>query len=105
VNLLLIIKERLLLPSLLPQQSDKMTMIISEDIRKKVAFTDKELKKYGIEATQNGWKWNDKFDNETVPFEFTEAETAVLKGQSKRFDQEKRITRDLLSLVRKIDEM
>ena len=80
-----------------------MTQFICEDIIKKVGFTPEERDKYKIEPFPNGWKWDDAYNEHTFPVEFSESEILVLKDQSKRLDAEKNITRDMLSLIKKID--
>lgn len=101
----LTIKERLLLTGILPEESDKMTQIICEEISKKVTFSVKEIEKYKIEAIPNGYKWDSDFDNEVFNIELSESEATVLKEQSKRLDIGKKITRQLLSLIKKIDAL
>jgi hypothetical protein len=101
----LTIKERILLPSLFPQRSNKLTLIVCENIEEKVVFSTEEVEKYGITAIPNGWKWDDQFDGEICSIEFSEEEISVLKDQSQRLDREKGITRPVLSLIRKIDAL
>lgn len=99
------IKERILLSSLFPQYSDKRTQCICEEIECKVAFSKEEIKKYEITPILNGWKWDDRFDGEIFSIEFTEIEKNILKEQSKRMDSERKITRQILSLIKKIDAL
>ena len=44
----LTIRERIILTAILPERSDKMTQIISEDIIKKIIFSEEERDKYQI---------------------------------------------------------
>lgn len=99
----LTIKERLVMLTIFPQKSDKMTLLICEDIERKVDFTDEERNKYGIKPLPSGWTWNEKYNETVFPIELSESELTVLKEQSKRLDREKQITKDMLSLIKKID--
>ena len=101
----LTIKERIILPVILPERSDKMTQYICDDIIKKVSFRPEERKKYKIEPFPNGWKWDDAYNGLTFPVEFSESESLVLKEQSKRLDSERSITREILSLIKKVDNL
>ena len=101
----LTIKERILLPGILPEESDKMTQIICDEILKKVTFSVKEIEKFKIETVPAGYKWGSEFDSETFKIELSESEATVLKDQSKRLDSEKRISRQILSLIKKIDSL
>jgi hypothetical protein len=105
MNLNLTIKERLLFPVLFPEKADKLTQIICDGIDKKTSITAEEVEKYKIEAIPNGWKWDGKFDEETFTIELNESEAAVLKDQSKRLDREQSITRQMLSLIKKVDAL
>lgn len=105
MHLQLTIKERLLFPVLFPERADKLTQIICDDIEKKIGITAEEVEKYKIEAIPNGWKWDSAFDEETFPIELSESEATVLKDQSRRLDQERAITRQTLSLIKKVDAL
>ena len=101
----LTIRERIILTAILPERSDKMTQIICEDIIKKIAFSESEREKYKIEPFPNGWKWDDAYNGLTFSLEFSVGESLVLKEQSKSLDAERSITREMLSLIRKIDNL
>jgi hypothetical protein len=105
MDLNLTIKERLLFPVLFPEKADKLTQIICDGIDKKTSITAEEVDKYKIEVIPNGWKWDGKFDEETFPIELNESEVSVLKDQSRRLDIERSITRQILSLIKKIDSL
>jgi hypothetical protein len=105
MDLNLTIKERLLFPALFPEKADKLTQIICDGIEKKTSITSEEVEKFKIEAIPNGWKWDGKFDEEIFPIELNESEVAVLKDQSRRLDMERNITRQILSLIKKIDAL
>jgi hypothetical protein len=105
MTLNLTIKERLILPALFPERADKLTQMICEGIERKASFSPEEIERYGITVVDNGWKWNDQYDAETCAVKVTDAEASVLKEQSKHLDREHAVTRPILSLIRKIDEM
>lgn len=91
--------DRVTLPSALPQKSDIKTMIIVNDIAKKVQLSQKELKDYEITALPNGaMGWNTKGANAKFPYTFTDLEEQTIKTSLKELDEKKDLTSDHIGL-------
>ena len=78
MNAILTIADRLSLSTVLPKRGSYEDMIVREDIRNKVKFTQKELKKYEIKQfPESGMlEWKETVDN--FDYEFTELEEALI---------------------------
>jgi len=107
------VRDRIVLPNLLPQQESMLTMKIAAEIRQKVELSVKELTAVG---------WTEIKDNEGNPtgraawsdsqgeklgykeVRFSKIELDVLKQSVKKLDAEKKVSHDMLELLVLIDE-
>ena len=97
------VSDRFCMSGLLPQAGGKIEMILIESILKKVEFLPEEITKFGMKDNGDGGvTWT---SGKPVEFEFTDEQVEVLKSASKRVDDEKKITRENLSLIQKIDSL
>lgn len=102
-SLTLSIKDRVMMGSLYPQQSDLVTQVLVKDIDKKVSVNQQELKRIEFRTDPTGCKWNSKKARD-IKVLFSEMELNFLKDQVTRLDKEKRITPDLVDLCLKIKD-
>ena len=92
--------DRLLLPSILPQKSDFVTLKIVKDINEKVDIAQDEIVKYEIKAVQDGvMGWNKDGSEATFEIEFTELENGVIKKSLEELDEKKELRMSLYGLV------
>ena len=96
------IVERLLLPQLLPQQGGKIEMLLCNSIIKKIEFSAAEISDFGLKDDNGNVTWTNSVEKE---FEFTPEQVELLKSASKSADEGKRINRQNLSLIEKIDNL
>jgi len=95
------ISERLSLSQLcFPEHSGKIEMILIDSIIRKVEITADEITEFGISEKDGVISWK---TGKEVEFEFTPEQVDVLKQASKRTDEQKKVTRNILSLIQKID--
>jgi len=107
MKIVLSFKERFVIGSFLPKQSDIVTMIIAKDIIEKVETTQEENKLAGVKPNpQGGVSWDVEqakaIDKE---IDFTNPEIELLQTQIKLRDTKKEITQELLGLVIKLRDM
>lgn len=108
------IRDRIVLPNLLPQQEGLLAMKISKEIRKKVELSVKELtavkwtemKDPGGNPTGRAM-WSDSLAEKLgyKKVHFSKAEIDMLKQQVKKLDSEKRVSPEMLDLAILIDEI
>ena len=83
--------DRISIPMLLPEQESYTVAIICRDLRKKVALTQSEIKKFNIRATgANQIIWDDP-KNTLLSIELTELELDLIHKGFERLDNEKRM--------------
>lgn len=93
------IKDRLVLGGSMPQQGDIRTMTIVEDIRKKTALTQEEIKDIDFRVENNSYQW-DPEKTKAVTVDFSDAEYDLIQERFQELDKEKAITPDILHLYR-----
>ena len=95
--------DRLMLQGLFPQQGGKIEILLSNSIMSKIEFSANEISEFGLKDNEGaGVSWTNTRDTE---FEFTAEQVEILKSSSKRADEEKKITRQNLALIEKIDAL
>lgn len=103
--LLLTIKERVILPSILPAQGDKLTMIMCRSLIQKSEFSPQEIKKFEMTATGEAVTWGKAGNEASFTFDVSDAELMILRDATKELDTSKRITQHNLSLIEKIEAL
>ena len=99
-NLSLTVMDRVVAANLYPERADFLTQLLVRDIRKKLDFTQDDVKKYEIKTNERGFtSW--KKGGEMV-VNLTEAELYFLKERVKVLDKEKIITADMVPLCVKL---
>ncbi len=75
------IKDRLLIPSMLPEKNSFLEFNLKKSIIKKVAITEKDKEEYSISEKDNGRiEWNAQKDIETpLVADFSKEELAYMK--------------------------
>ena len=104
-KLTLNIKERVLLPDILPQQGNKLQQIIVRDLLSKSEFKPAEIEKYGLTFSHQGVAWNEKAKSASFDLELSDAEISILKEAAVNLDKEARVTQYNLSLIEKIEKL
>jgi hypothetical protein len=103
--LLITIKERVILPGILPAQGDKLTMIMCRSLIQKAEFTTQEIKKFEMTATGEAVTWGKAGNEASFTIDISDAEAMILKDAAKELDSSKRITQHNLSLIEKIEAL
>ncbi len=100
----LTVKDRIIIPELLPTQGGMVDMILVKSISDKVAITAKDVT--DLDITQDGTTvtWNQSKDS-GVEINFERSEIDLLKKQIKDLDDSKKITMRIFDLCMKIREM
>jgi hypothetical protein len=103
----LTILERLLCLSILPLKGSVVSMKIVDELGKELSFTEDEMKKYSIKATDDGagYTWDNSFDGAVKVVEMAEYKTDIIKKALKGLDDKEEVTRELLPLFRKFGVM
>lgn len=101
--MLLTVKERILIVSILPKESDFVTQKIVRDLKDLVGLSETDWKNYEIIQTPEGQvRWNPSKDTGA---EFTLGDKAqdIIKGALKELDKQKKVTEDFISLFDKLN--
>lgn len=101
----LTIKERVILPSLLPASGDKLTQIVVRSLIQKAEFSEDEIKKFGMAATGETVTWNKDAVEASFTINISDAENQVLKDTVKQIDKDKKVTQHNLGLIEKIEAL
>lgn len=104
-RLKLSIKERVLIPDILPQAGHKLQQIIVRSLLAKAEFTPEEIDKYGLTISSQGVAWNEIAKTATFEIEFSETEISILREAAILLDKEARVTQHNLSLIEKIESL
>lgn len=99
------IKERVMLPEVLPQSGNKLQQIIVRGLILKTEFKPAEIDKYGLTFSHQGVAWNDKAKSAQFEYELSEAEISILKEAAGTLDKEARVTQHNLSLIEKVEKL
>lgn len=101
----LTVKDRILIPEILPESGNMVEMIIVRSIQQKVSLTAKDIDYYDIKVGENGnTTWDGEKDTGT-DIEFENSEIGVLKDAYKKLDSEKKITSRNFDLCLKLKEL
>ena len=95
------VKERILLDRLYIQKGSMSEQIIMRDIKKKVDFTQSEIKEFNIVSKGNRITW-DKENTKCIEIDFSQAELELLKTQVTELDNKKEITDEILDVCIKV---
>ncbi len=97
------VDERFLLKLLLPQQGNRRAMAIAAAIDALISFDEGEAIHYGIRMSDDGNLFFNR--NGMTDFPFDSEQVALIKQAVEVADGESRITREMLSLLEKIDSL
>lgn len=100
----LTIKDRLVLPDILPEQGGMLDMILVRSIIGKIVLTAKEITDFEVEQEGNSLKWNMEKDT-GVEICFEPSELELLKARYHRLDEEKSVTSRIFDLCLKLKEL
>lgn len=92
--------ERVLLSNLLPREGKFETLLILEDVRKKIEVTQDEVKKYDVKTVDNMIQWNPEGAKSTFDIEFTEAESNAIKDIFKKLSDSEKLSTEQLPLYK-----
>ena len=92
--------ERALLLNLLPKQGTFETLIIAEDIKKKINFTQEEIKDFKLETKPTGISWSPEASDVSFPYEFTVAESNLIKTELQTLSTSKQLSSQHIDLYK-----
>jgi len=104
-SLILTMKERVILPEILPQNGSKLQQILVRSLISKIEFSQSEIQEFEIQFTQTGINWNKRAIGRTFSWPVSAAEISILKQASAEFDKNGKVTQFNLSLIEQIDEL
>ena len=94
--------ERILINNLLPRQDCYFTtLIVVQDIDKKVIVNQQELVDFEIKTDENGdLKWNKKGDEYEVDIDFTDLEKTIIKEQLEDLNKRKKLNLNYIRIFK-----
>lgn len=99
----LTVPERFLLNLLLPTTGNRKQMTVSASVEQLITFDEGEAIMFGIRHSEDGNLFFNETGHAAIGFEFDAEQVALIKYAVKVADGENRITREMLSLLAKID--
>ena len=99
----LTIKDRLILNSIYPKESNIVNQTLIRDISKKIEIPQDEMKAINLRPKDGMLLW-DEGKGKDIEVKFSALELNLLKGQVDKLDKENKITMDILDLCLKIRE-
>ncbi len=93
------IKDKILIPSILPKEGSLLIKTLCRDIQKKIILTADEVKKADIETEGAQIKWKIDID---VDIKFTKDELSLLKQAALEIDTKEEVTDHNLSLIERL---
>ncbi len=99
----LTVPERFLLNLLLPTTGNRKQMTVSASVEQLITFDEGEAIMFGIRHSEDGNLFFNETGHAAVGFEFNADQIALIKHAVELADDENRITREMLSLLAKID--
>lgn len=101
----LTIKDRILIPEILPEYGNMVDMILVRSIQEKVKITSKDIDDYEIVSKDNGnITWNGAKDTGTE-IEFEKSEIGILKRSYQKLNDEEKICDRNFDLCLKLKEL
>lgn len=104
-TLSLTIKERVLLPGILPSSGRKIEMILVRDLLERVEFTPLEIAEFNLKDLGDGRIVWDPRKEKPLEIELTSQQVELLKKAGNALDEAGKVTTDNLSLLEKIDAL
>ncbi len=101
--MLLNVRERIWLNSILPGEGDVRTMKTIQTLRMDLLFNEEEVKKFAIKSEGNTITWDPKVETETE-ITIGDIGTEIIVKALKKLDGDKKINVDCLSLWEKFCE-
>lgn len=104
-TLSLSIKERVLLPGILPNSGRKIEMILTKDLLERAEFTPQEIAEFNLKDLGDGRIVWDPRKERLLDLDLTDQQIELLKKASSSLDEAGKVTRDNLPLIEKIDAL
>ena len=101
--MLLTLKERFSLPSILPTQGGFTKLVIKNDIIDKIKITQEEIKEFEIESNGQEVKWNTTKEKD-LEVDFTELESNLIKECLSTLDKEEKLNDETFGLYNKFNK-
>ncbi len=93
------IKDRIILPTILPKEGNFTTLVVKADLLDKIKITQEEIKEFEIESQADSIKWNPEKDKKKE-FELTELEINLVKDCLKKLDETGKLNDDTFNLFK-----
>lgn len=93
------IKDKGIIPSILPAEGNLHTKILCRDIREKLTLSADEVKDSGLETNENTIIWKNNIE---VKIDFTKDEMKLLKESATKIHDEEKVNDDNLELIEKL---
>lgn len=99
------VKDRLLLLPMLPQSGGRMEMVLVNELTKLIEFTPEEIGEFQLKDAPGGMVIGNPLKFKDKEFSFTDSQIKILKQSSKKTDDARQVTIDMLPLLDKIDHL
>lgn len=102
------VKERLLIPQLLPREGNLVSLRLARDISQKTDLSQEDMDEIELKVQEDGSvKWSDKKEEEfgRKNIKFTDSEIGFLKDQIKKLNEKEKISRDAFLLCERIHNL
>lgn len=104
-TLSLTIKERVLLPGILPNSGRKIEMILVRDLLEKIEFTPLEIAEFNLKDLGDGRIVWDPRKEKPLEIELTSQQVELLQKAGNALDEAGKVTTDNLPVLEKIDAL
>lgn len=95
------VKDRIVLPPILPSEGSYTDMVIRRDLIEKLTLSQKEIEEFEVKVDGGQITWDEKKAKEK-DVELTELELGLLRKSLKKLDDDKKLTDDFIDLYKKI---
>lgn len=95
------IKERLIIPNILPREGDYTTLIIKKDLLDKIKINQDDISEFEIRITGEEIQWNTDKEKE-IDVELSELEIKLITDSLKELDKQKKLNDETALIYKKI---
>jgi hypothetical protein len=105
MNLKLSVKDRAVLPSILPEKSSYLEQRMIKDITKLIEFTEEEEKEYAIRVLpqgQIGWNAEGSKEENAKEFKFSKEQFDLIKQSARKLDEDGKVNQLNVGICEKV---
>src|ERR1035437_5068235 len=95
------LKERLVIPNILPTEGNFTTLVIKNDLLDKLKVTQEEIKDLEIKSEGNNIYWDSSKETEK-DFDITDLELGLIKDSLNKLDETGKLNDDTFLIFKKL---